>query len=213
MLPVFEKMSEEEVSYNNSLFEKLLPIYDTAALVLTPVRRAIPELLHLPTGTHVVDVACGTGTQAKLLAEHGYRVTGIDLSPAMLKQAEEKMGELDVKFICCDAARTGCANHCFDAAIISFSLHDMPPELRMGVLKEMRRITKAGGVILVADYALPAESLLAALEKPISNLFESKYFPSFMETGIEYYLKQVGLKTEEKISVLGGIGEVVRCTN
>jgi ubiquinone/menaquinone biosynthesis C-methylase UbiE len=60
------------------------------------VRAAWWEVLqpHLPAPPAVVaDLACGTGSLTLLLADHGYDVTGVDLAPAMLEQAEAKVGD------------------------------------------------------------------------------------------------------------------------
>ena len=47
-------------------------------------------LEHLPPApARVADLGCGTGTLSVLLAEEGYRVDGLDLSPAMVALAEE----------------------------------------------------------------------------------------------------------------------------
>ncbi len=62
---------------------------------------------HLPVApTDVVDLGCGTGTLATLLAEAGHRVRGTDLSPAMLERAVAKAAAagLDVAFEVGDAA-------------------------------------------------------------------------------------------------------------
>ena len=42
-------------------------------------------------GHHVLDVGCGTGTDAIFLAQQGMQITGIDLSPAMIARAESKV--------------------------------------------------------------------------------------------------------------------------
>lgn len=48
------------------------------------------ELIHkLPTASSILDLACGTGRHAKLLAEKGYRVHGVDISEEMLKIAKK----------------------------------------------------------------------------------------------------------------------------
>jgi ubiquinone/menaquinone biosynthesis C-methylase UbiE len=52
-------------------------------------RRVLGEVLPSPPAD-VLDVACGTGSLAVLLAEDGHRVTGIDVSPAMLTIARRK---------------------------------------------------------------------------------------------------------------------------
>lgn len=57
--------------------------------------------LDRPVNT-VIDLACGTGSLTCKLAERGYRVTGVDLSPEMLSIAEEKCREMDCpsQFFC-----------------------------------------------------------------------------------------------------------------
>jgi cyclopropane fatty-acyl-phospholipid synthase-like methyltransferase len=42
-------------------------------------------------GVHVLDVGCGTGSLSLLLAKQGHQVTGVDLSPGMVADAERKL--------------------------------------------------------------------------------------------------------------------------
>lgn len=66
----------------------------------------------------VVDLGCGTGTLAAMLAAKGYRVTGIDLSPEMLAVAEQKTRGLPVTLLCQDMSSFSLP---FEAdAVISF---------------------------------------------------------------------------------------------
>lgn len=52
----------------------------------------------LPPGSHVLDLGCGTGLPtARQLVEAGHRVTGIDLSPGMIKLARENVPEGDFR--------------------------------------------------------------------------------------------------------------------
>ncbi|WP_137294145.1 class I SAM-dependent methyltransferase [Nocardioides dongxiaopingii] len=72
-------------------------------------REAWRQLLaaHLPAApADVVDVGCGTGTLALLLADAGHRVRGVDLAPRMVERARAKAGDagLDVPFTVGDAA-------------------------------------------------------------------------------------------------------------
>lgn len=50
----------------------------------------------------ILDLACGTGIPTLLLAERGYRLTGVDRSPEMLAELETKRGNLPVKTIRAD---------------------------------------------------------------------------------------------------------------
>ncbi len=48
---------------------------------------ALEHALALTPGAHLCDIPCGTGRHAREFARRGYRVTGVDLSPAMLAEA------------------------------------------------------------------------------------------------------------------------------
>lgn len=53
----------------------------------------------------VVELACGTGSLCKLLAENGYEMTAVDLSSDMLSVAAQKCEGLPVRFVCQDMSR------------------------------------------------------------------------------------------------------------
>jgi ubiquinone/menaquinone biosynthesis C-methylase UbiE len=63
-------------------------------------RLALEPWLKVSTGTRVLDVGCGVGRWSRLLAARGAVVTGVDLSPTMVAQAERR------------AAAAGVADHC-----------------------------------------------------------------------------------------------------
>ncbi len=77
-------------------YERYAPLYDSsgqvrfALLVHIYLREVLSR--HPVTGRRALDLACGTGTLALLLAERGWVVTGVDGSPAMLAQAAAKLG-------------------------------------------------------------------------------------------------------------------------
>ena len=214
-MPSTTKMtSASQARYNNTLFKNLIPIYDAVAIFLAPVRKRITKELKLPKNSKVLDVACGTGTQALLLAKHGYQVSGIDLSTAMIKEAKLKTGtKYSINFVRGDATKLPFKNKAFDASTISFGLHDMPENIRTKIIQEMKRVTKKGGRILIADYATPSDGIVAKIERPVSNLFESKYFESFMNIGLNHYLREAKLKKSKKAILLVGIAQLVTCIN
>lgn len=53
----------------------------------------------------VVELACGTGSLARLLAQRGYSMTAVDISPDMLSVAADKCEGLDILFLCQDMAK------------------------------------------------------------------------------------------------------------
>lgn len=51
----------------------------------------------LPQGSRILDLACGTGTDAVWFAQHGYSVFGVDISNEMLERAKVKAKELNLQ--------------------------------------------------------------------------------------------------------------------
>jgi SAM-dependent methyltransferase len=78
--------------------------------------------LRLAPGAHVLDVACGAGRHAIELARRGYQVTGLDLSPALLRVAARRAKRADapVEWIEADM-RTSPATVAYDGALNLFS--------------------------------------------------------------------------------------------
>jgi SAM-dependent methyltransferase len=74
-------------------------------------------LNRLPAGARILDVCCGTGYLAALLGERGYRVSGFDASPEMVRFAREKAPQADLQIG--EAATFRAAGH-YDAAVSTF---------------------------------------------------------------------------------------------
>jgi ubiquinone/menaquinone biosynthesis C-methylase UbiE len=66
---------------------------------LTRMRQKVYEHItkRVPRGARILDLACGTGTDAVWLAQHGYYVHGVDISRSMLERAEAKRLELGLQ--------------------------------------------------------------------------------------------------------------------
>ncbi len=83
-----------------SQFEEIAPYYDEVMSVVpyvqwvTYLRRLMKRYGWTPR--HILDLATGTGTVALLLAQEGYRVTGVDYSAPMLAVARRKAAEARV---------------------------------------------------------------------------------------------------------------------
>jgi SAM-dependent methyltransferase len=79
----------------------------------------LQALLDLPPGSRVLDVGCGTGRHAVPLAGLGLRVTGVDLSPAMLARARQRADEAGVELalVEADARELPAGLGAFDVAI------------------------------------------------------------------------------------------------
>ncbi|MEU4212481.1 class I SAM-dependent methyltransferase [Streptomyces sp. NPDC026206] len=83
----------------------------------------------IPTGpADVLDVGCGTGSLSLLLAEAGHRVTGVDLAPRMIEQAESKLttSGLPGRFLIGDAAEPPTGEERFDVLLSRHLLWTLP---------------------------------------------------------------------------------------
>ena len=114
----------------------------------------------LTTGT-ILDVACGTGTVTRMLAQRGHTMTGIDLSAGMLETARERTRAegLSIDYHHQDAAEIDLGERVFDAAISLFdSLNYILDDSRLkSAFERICRHLKPGGSFLFdlnTEYAL-----------------------------------------------------------
>jgi ubiquinone/menaquinone biosynthesis C-methylase UbiE len=106
----------------------------------------------------VLDVGCGTGTQAIASwrrSQPGGSVVGIDVSEAMLAVARRKARRagLDIAFHRADAATLPFEDNRFDVVTITTVMHMVPQSRRRLCLGEASRVLRRGGRLLLIDYA------------------------------------------------------------
>lgn len=176
---------------------------------LKRLRRETAEMSGLRRDRRALDVCTGTGEVALAFARRCHHVTGIDLSPAMLAIAREKDREGLVHFVQMDAARLGFADGEFDVSAISFALHDVDSQVRVEMLREVRRVT--GDRIVIVDYHPPANRLLQSIYIGIVSLWESKPFLDFARCDLRELLTRCGLLVKEEKSVHLGLLRIWVC--
>jgi ubiquinone/menaquinone biosynthesis C-methylase UbiE len=97
----------------------------------------------------VLDVGCGTGIMSTELAACGHHVLGVDLSPAMIEQAQRKQAD-NLNFVLGDAEQLPVADHCFDAVVNLISFHHYPHPAR--ALAEFHRALRPGGRLVLVIF-------------------------------------------------------------
>ena len=190
--------------YNNTFFGKWAWLYDFEKYFAFPLRVQAARFLGAEPKSKIIDVATGTGAQAYELAKLNLEVTGIDLSPEMLEQAKKKYrNSLELKFQHADATEIPFKDNYFDYSSISLGLHDMPHDIGILVLKEMKRVTKKDGSILIVDYMEPKKHTIAKLSHLLVSLYETKNYKPFIKYGLDELLSKVGLKIYRESNFLG----------
>ena len=103
----------------------------------------------------VVELGCGTGSLTRLLAQRGYAMTAVDLSPDMLAVADQKCEGLGVLFLCQDMSRLALLDRA-DAVIAcldSVNYVTRPAALRRTFQRVYRALTPGG--LLLFDVKTP----------------------------------------------------------
>ena len=123
-------------------------------------KRRVAGLAGVKAGNRALDLCCGTGDIAFALARAGAEVTGLDFSEKMLEVARVRLGNsngANVNFIQGDAEQLAFADNSFDAVTMGYGLRNLSSWERG--LREMVRVAKPGGRIVVLDFGKPANAL------------------------------------------------------
>ena len=149
--------------------------------VLKIVLRLKPEL--------VLDVACGTGDQLRVLSENHINAVGIDLSEAKLRQCRQLNPAADC--LLQDGQALAFRSASFNLAMTSFALHECGWSVANTMLDEIYRVLKPGGHLLVVDYTdlKQTRALVRLAICTIEFLAGRRHYRNF-----RHYLKKGGLK-------------------
>jgi demethylmenaquinone methyltransferase/2-methoxy-6-polyprenyl-1,4-benzoquinol methylase len=147
------------------LFDRIAPAYDNLNDLLSLglhrlwKRQAVAWLDPAP-GQRLLDLCCGTGDLALVLAEKvrpGGLVLGLDAAAAPLERARERARRqpwLPVEFRQGDASATDLDDGWADGAVMAYGLRNLPDPA--AGLRELRRLLRAGGRATVLDFNRPA---------------------------------------------------------
>lgn len=102
-------------------------------------------------GDRVLDLAAGTGTSSEPFAAAGVDVVPCDFSVGMLRVGKRRRP--DLPFTAGDATRLPFADASFDAVTISFGLRNVVDT--GAALREMLRVTRPGGRLVVTEFSTP----------------------------------------------------------
>lgn len=127
-------------------FDRLAPEWDSGIVKDSKIINTILDNAGVKSGCDVLDVACGTGVLiSDYLDRNVHSVTGIDISPQMLKIAKQKFPQAE--FICADAEKTEFGKK-FDCIMIFNAFpHFSKPE---SLIRHLSKFLKPGGTLTVA---------------------------------------------------------------
>lgn len=166
-----EEAGEQKGGQVRRMFDIIAPGYDKMNMLMSlglcrlwreSSLRSIRSSL---AGTEVLDVATGTGDLAFRLAEkYGVAsVTGIDLSEGMLAEARNRLSHSEglsgkIRFIQADCLNLPFPDAAFDAVTVAYGVRNFE-NLSKGY-REMLRVLRPGGMLLVIELAEPRNWLM-----------------------------------------------------
>ena len=158
------------------------------------------SILDLPPRAEILDVACGPGWLSEYMARSGYDVTGIDISPSMIKIAKERIESiqfgpdkdrpLKARFFTGDAETMETGHNRYHAAVFYDSLHHFPDQ--EAVLHSVYTSLRPGGRLFIKEGTKPPEG--------------SEGEKNLMDTIIKYGTLESPLGQPELFSLLRKVG-------
>jgi demethylmenaquinone methyltransferase/2-methoxy-6-polyprenyl-1,4-benzoquinol methylase len=202
-------------------------------------KRRLVEWAAPAPGQRALDLCCGTGDVAFALAARGVDTVGLDFSPAMLAVAVAKREKAlraasaagksaagAVQFLRGDAQAIPFPDDTFDLVTISYGLRNLA-DWRLG-LREMWRVARAGGRLLVLDFGKPEQRVwrgvylayLRWIVPVFGRVFcgDASAYAYILESlhhytahqGVTAELRALGCSNPEVATLLGGVMTINR---
>lgn len=152
-----------------SLFDNIAPDYDKLNHILSLNidkgwrKKAVREIADVQQRVQVLDVACGTGDFTIEIARNvaeGSKIIGIDLSEGMMKVGREKIAAsgVDALLEYGDCEALDYPENNFDRISVGFGVRNFE-HLDLG-LKEMCRVLKPGGKLVILELSVPSNPII-----------------------------------------------------
>ena len=142
------------------MFDSIAPRYDLLNRLLSFRRDvywrrwAVKQLISHKQGTYL-DVATGTADVALEIKRQAplSRTVALDFASRMLKLAKKKVIGKGIELVQGDAMNMPFPDNAFDGAIVAYGVRNLPD--RLAGLKEMRRVVKPYGRVVVLEFSIP----------------------------------------------------------
>lgn len=152
-----ERATTEGIRGLQRRYQRIAPFYDLLDFAFEYGRyRRVRPLLFRGLAGAILDAGVGTGRNMPFYPPDSH-VTGVDLSPAMLRRAarRRRLSPAPVELALMDLTRLAVVDAAFDAAVASFVFCTLPDALQAPALRELARVVKPGGSIRLLEYTRP----------------------------------------------------------
>ncbi|MEI6850323.1 MAG: class I SAM-dependent methyltransferase, partial [archaeon] len=110
--------------------------------------------LQINSINNLVEIGCGYGRLLSLLSDKGKTVTGIDFSKSLIDKAKFNLSKKkNVKILEMNAAKLNFDDNAFDFVLCLDASFGNMPNIEEQVLKEMKRVCKIGGTLIISVFS------------------------------------------------------------
>jgi ubiquinone/menaquinone biosynthesis C-methylase UbiE len=167
--------------------------------VIPPITRFV-RAMGGANRVRLLDVACGTGrTLHQIWRTHpAMRLWGVDLSPAYVRAARRRLAEVDELAIAVENAEAlPFADGTFDVATSVYLFHELPRNARRNVVRELHRVVRPGGLVVIEDSAQLAESAdIASALREFPREFHEPFYADYLGDDLATILDAAGFVVE-----------------
>jgi len=186
-----EKVNTVQSSYDHVADEYVCHVYDE--LRHKPLDRQLLDKFaeKVRGGGLACDLGCGPGQVARYLHQRGVAVCGVDLSPGMVKRARELNAEIN--FYRGDMTALDMPDGTWAGIAAFYAIVNLPPSDVKQALREMHRVLRPGGVLLLAFH-------IGKEASHVEDLWGCRVcldFYFFRTADIESYLRAAGFAIDE----------------
>lgn len=166
----------------------------------------------VPHGSTIVDLPTGTGRIAEILLEEGYNVVGMDVSPAMLDVAKDRLTRFGDRFSTqvVDAFALESSSQepegKFDAALCARVLMHFPVEVQSDFLNGVKKLTD-GPILFTQSYVTPYQRMRQFAKKLLG--VRSQVMHPLTPADMGKVVSGAGLKLQRKHWVAAAVSEAV----
>lgn len=192
-----------------SRYDRLAPFFDSVEyimerLVLGNLRKLIWQKV---SGKNILEAGVGTGKNFPYYPED-CTITAIDFSSGMLARAEQKKRQkkLSVDLQIQDVQALDFPDNSFDTVLATFLFCSVP--LPVKGLKELQRVCKPGGQILLLEHVLSDNPILAALMNSLNPLMVRLVGANINRRTVKS-VRSIGLSSVHVDSVSTGIVKLI----